>query len=217
MNCVVRLGLILCLIRHSFNYSYKDFVNLKRTLFENYTNDVRPVLNQSEPIHVYIDLWISSIQSFDEKHGILRTSLGFEFMWNDEMLRWNASETGHDYFNFPKQHVWYPKMHPRNSATKNMFLRFTDDEDQLTMHFKNGQAYLLESGLTTTNCNADIFRFPFDQHSCTFELVIILSENYLVMDIGYLQFIFSVRYQQTMENCVYFKEEVKTYIFLEVY
>lgn len=85
MNCVVRLGLILFLIRHSFTYSYKDFVNLKRTLFENYTNDVRPVLNQSEPIHVYIDLWISSIQSFDEKHGILRTSLGFEFMWNDGM------------------------------------------------------------------------------------------------------------------------------------
>lgn len=71
-----------------------------------------------------------------------------------------------------------------------MFLRFTDDEDQLTMHFANGQAYLLESGLTTTNCNADIFRFPFDQHSRTFELVSILSENYLVMDIGYLQFVF---------------------------
>lgn len=51
-------------------------------------------------------------------------------------------------------------------------------------------AYLLESGLTTTNCNADIFRFPFDQHSCTFELVSILSENHLVMDIGYLQFVF---------------------------
>lgn len=84
-------------------------------------------------------------------------------MWNDEILRWNASETGHDYFNFPKQHVWYPKMHLRNSATENMFLRFTDDEDQLTMHFANGQAYLMESGLTTTNCNADIFRFPFDQ------------------------------------------------------
>lgn len=150
MNCVVRISLILCLIRHSFTYSYEDFVNLKRTLFENYTNDVRPVLNQSEPIHVFIDMWISSIQSFDEKHGILRTSLGFGIMWNDEILRWNASETGHDYLNFPKQDVWYPKMHLRNSATENMFLRFTDDEDQLTVHFANGQAYLLESGLTTT-------------------------------------------------------------------
>lgn len=190
MNCVVRISLILCLIRHSFTYSYEDIVNLRRTLFENYTNDVRPVLNQSEPIHVSIDMWISSIQSFDEKHGILRTSLGFGIMWNDEILRWNASETGHDYLNFPKQDVWYPKMHLRNSATENMFLRFTDDEDQLTVHFANGQAYLLESGLTTTNCDADIFRFPFDQHSCTLELVSILSENYLVMDIGYLQFVF---------------------------
>jgi hypothetical protein len=149
---------------------------------------MRPVRNQSEPIYVYVDLGVKNILSFDEKEGILKTTFSLGMLWNDEKLRWNLADFGLQYQNFPKGSVWTPKLYLLNSATKDMALNMADDVD--TIHFADGAVLYAELGLATTKCDADVFHYPFDEHSCILDIFGGQSVNFMIVQ--------AINYQYTL-------------------
>jgi hypothetical protein len=130
---------------------------------------------------VYVDLGVKNIISFDEKVGILKTTFALGIMWNDEKLRWNMGDIGLYYQYFPKDSVWTPKMYLLNSATNDMTLGMENENDLDTIHFADGTVLHAEYGLTTTKCDADVFRYPFDKHSCNLEIFSGQSVDYMIL------------------------------------
>lgn len=168
-------------IHQSASFSYKDMYDVKMELLKEYKKTIRPVLNQSKPIHLYADLRVRNILSFNEREGVLKINVALGLMWIDEILRWNTTEIPFPYLYFAVDSVWIPKLYLQNSATEDVAIKMGDPTERKTLHFANGNVLYLESGLATTRCDADIFYYPFDQHSCDLDVFSELIVEYMTL------------------------------------
>jgi hypothetical protein len=79
--------------------------------------------------------------------------------------------------------VWTPKLYLLNSATEDMSLRIEDESDLETFHFFTGTVLYSEYGLATTKCDANVFHYPFDEHSCDIDIYSGYSDDYMIVKV----------------------------------
>ena len=151
--------------------SYDEVNEFKDQLLKDYVKTTTPVINQSRPVYVYVNLVVKNIISFDEKQGILKAVPVFDMFWHDEKLQWNATDVGIKFLSFPVDTIWQPKLFLQNSVTEEWIINVGVKKGMDAFIYANGTVLMAVAGLTETKCDADIFYYPFDRHSCSWDLL----------------------------------------------
>ena len=82
-----------------------DLKQLISDVFNSYSNKIRPVLNQSDPLNLDVSFYLSSITEVNEVKEKLVTTGYLELSWTDEHLTWTPS----DYNN--TQEIFVPQVY----------------------------------------------------------------------------------------------------------
>ena len=156
--------------------SYHTTRKLSEQLLINYTNYIRPRINQSDLVDVSITPYIYAILEFDEAKGLFSWYGTFEIEWMDDFIKWNTS-TNDDLLtlNLPANRVWIPKIIIKNSANKRTFFSFDNDFDYMTTivnYTYNGSADLEIGGIIETTCEATMLYYPADRQVCSLQIYV---------------------------------------------
>jgi hypothetical protein len=95
-------GLIQCNIYSEAEMIYNNITKGR------YMN-IRPVLNQSYPVQVYVRLFLFYIQEFDEVKGKLGITALVYVQWRDETVSWNPSKSKIYSLTYMNDPVWKPE------------------------------------------------------------------------------------------------------------
>ncbi|KAI6239241.1 Acr-18 [Aphelenchoides fujianensis] len=133
-------------------------------LFTGYEKDIRPVLNDSQPLTVTIQFWLKQILKVDERDQTIKTYLWLELYWTDELLKWNPADYGGlDQIHIPTHKIWKPDILIYNNAEMNV------EQNELetnAMVNSRGDVILFRAMISSITCTLSLATFPFDQQVC---------------------------------------------------
>jgi hypothetical protein len=157
--------------------SYEIYRTLQADLLRNYSRDVRPVMLQTNAMHVRITIIPKAINKFNEIEGVLDMVFGLRLAWRDELIQWNPSTYGQTtMIRFPMSKVWTPTLYMINSATY-LQLNLGDEGTQSVSYFPNGRAMLSTGIITSTSCSPNVTYYPFDSHHCSLQFTSLISSS----------------------------------------
>uniref|UniRef100_A0A2S2NSS6 Neuronal acetylcholine receptor subunit beta-2 n=1 Tax=Schizaphis graminum TaxID=13262 RepID=A0A2S2NSS6_SCHGA len=145
-------------------------VRLSNDLFCAYDRNIRPVINQSSQITVDTKFYIFNVH-MNEKWNILQISIQLLMEWKDEFLVWDPSK----YDNIEKMyeessHIWIPDIISYDIGFNG------DDNREFSYFLPTSMVKISNKGWVKYNhritlnaqCTANIAKWPFDSHNCTF-------------------------------------------------
>uniref|UniRef100_A0A493SVX9 Cholinergic receptor nicotinic alpha 7 subunit n=1 Tax=Anas platyrhynchos platyrhynchos TaxID=8840 RepID=A0A493SVX9_ANAPP len=136
---------------------------LYRELLRNYNRLERPVMNDSQPLVVELQLSLLQIIDVDEKNQVLITNAWLQMYWVDIYLSWDQYEyPGVQNLRFPADQIWVPDILLYNSA---------DERFDATFHTNvlvnySGSCQYIPPGILKSTCYIDVRWFPFDVQKC---------------------------------------------------
>lgn len=144
--------------------TYNDSDKLFQNLFAEYNKEIRPGINHSVPLIVYVQYYLVEIKGFDELEGNLITIGNLEVTWNDHRIRWDPAQYGGiNEFLIRQELVWLPEMHISNSRSVLTGLRI----ERYNIPYKSdGTGNLAMYHTAETNCESNPTNFPFEQQTC---------------------------------------------------
>ena len=83
-------SIFFMLVGLSFS-SYHTTRNISEQLLSNYTNYIRPRINQSDLVDISVQPYIYAILKFDEAQGVFSWHGTFMIAWMDDFNKWNAN------------------------------------------------------------------------------------------------------------------------------
>uniref|UniRef100_A0A914Y8X8 Neurotransmitter-gated ion-channel ligand-binding domain-containing protein n=1 Tax=Panagrolaimus superbus TaxID=310955 RepID=A0A914Y8X8_9BILA len=94
---------------------------LYSTLFKDYSHELRPVANESEPLKVSMQFWLKQILKLNERDQTVLVYCWLELYWKDDFLSWNPSDFGGiDRIHVPASKLWKPDILVYNNANMNV-------------------------------------------------------------------------------------------------
>jgi nicotinic acetylcholine receptor, invertebrate len=86
-----------------------DAKRLYDDLLSNYNRLIRPVVNNSETLTVYLGLKVSQLIEVNLKNQVMTTNLWVKQKWFDYKLRWDPEEYGNvEQLYVPSEQIWLP-------------------------------------------------------------------------------------------------------------
>ncbi|CAF1303890.1 unnamed protein product [Rotaria sordida] len=126
----------------------------------------RPVQNDSDTLHVTINLALQHIIDFDEKNEAIVISGWLSIMWNDYSLRWKPEEFGNiQTLRIPSTQIWTPDILLYNSADE----KFDTTVKVNAVVQYNGDILYVPPILYKAICSFNIAAFPFVRVNLTAE------------------------------------------------
>ncbi|KAL4222797.1 Neuronal acetylcholine receptor subunit alpha-7 [Mactra antiquata] len=144
----------------------EDARALNSALLANYSRNVKPKLNQTEPLQVFLEFQLLGIIEFDEVLEKLSVIAVTFLYWRDELMTWNPEDYGGlDVFYIESQKVWTPNLVLVNTVKDIKKIGF-DDDWLIVKYLHNGSARYLPGGILSAKCDVDMTFFPWDKHVC---------------------------------------------------
>lgn len=144
---------------------FSDTSSLYQDLFANYSSDLRPQADLSQPIKIGIKLYLFSINNFDEISGILSAVVGISMQWKDFRLGWTPSNYGGvNTLTVPKDKIWTPNIYLIDPANE---MKAIGDGKVIGRILFDGSVIWSPGGLVQSLCNVNMYSFPFDTQVCT--------------------------------------------------
>ncbi|CAL1540918.1 unnamed protein product, partial [Lymnaea stagnalis] len=153
----------------------REMTQLHGVLFENYSKNVRPCLNYSQPTRVNVTLYVATIVGLDIKNQILKLSGYLSFEWQDELLLWNPAHYGDiDSILVPQDMIWRPDVAVYNSVEERVYVG--EDGSLASVSYDGLVRWepVINLGVT---CKVDISKYPFDENICTINVTAWMSDN----------------------------------------
>ncbi|XP_050409192.1 neuronal acetylcholine receptor subunit alpha-3 [Patella vulgata] len=145
--------------------TYDDNRRLEKDLLSNYSQTIRPILNQSAIMEIDIAFNINGIMEIDDVGQIMVTNAHFSLQWKDELLTWEPADYGGLEFMHPSPQVrWKPRIMIINSIYKRDVF---SDESHTYLVQSDGNVTWAPSAVFSVFCNLDMTKFPFDVQKCT--------------------------------------------------
>ncbi|KAK6169182.1 hypothetical protein SNE40_020281 [Patella caerulea] len=169
MNCVSRLfGLTILyslFITHGIlATSTDDLSRLHDHLTKRNPRKLRPVVNTSEPLFVYIDFYLLKIIELDEVKQNLHISVIFNISWKDELLTWTEEEFGGIKSYVPTNDIlWLPALSCFKYAVK---MNIFEDNWYGARVYSDGQVVWRVQKSLNFICGLNMQYFPNDDQSC---------------------------------------------------
>nr|XP_012611819.1 5-hydroxytryptamine receptor 3B [Microcebus murinus] len=156
--------------------------HLTKQLLQKYHKEVRPVHDWTETTTVYLDLFVHAVLDVDAKNQILKTSIWYREVWNDEFLSWNSSMFDEiREISLPLNAIWAPDI---------VINEFVDTERSPDLPY----VYVNSSGTIKNSkpiqvvsaCGLETYAFPFDIQNCslTFNSILHTVED---VDLAFLR------------------------------
>ncbi|ESP04727.1 hypothetical protein LOTGIDRAFT_135769 [Lottia gigantea] len=144
--------------------SWETTKSLKEHLLGNYSKDIRPIRNQSDPVIVKCNIQLTDIVDLDEVHQILSVIMIFTLRWKDEFLGWNSDKfEGLSYIQMDQEKIWTPRINLHSNLDDADL--FGDVRYRLTAR-QNGQMTWTLSKKISVTCLMDVVLFPLDTQRC---------------------------------------------------
>lgn len=74
--------------------STEEYIRLQESLLEDYSNEVRPVMDQDDKVFILTSYYLTSINEVDVVGQRLITTGFLLLHWKDEFLQWDKESTG---------------------------------------------------------------------------------------------------------------------------
>uniref|UniRef100_A0A2K5S486 5-hydroxytryptamine receptor 3B n=1 Tax=Cebus imitator TaxID=2715852 RepID=A0A2K5S486_CEBIM len=176
---LVAVGILATDTHHPRNSA---LYHLSKQLLQKYHKEVRPVYNWTKATTVYLDLLVHAILDVDAENQILKTSVWYREVWNDEFLSWNSSMFDEvREISLPLSAIWAPDI---------VINEFVDIERSPDLPY----VYVNSSGTIENSkpirvvsaCSLETYAFPFDVQNCslTFNSILHTVED---VDLAFLR------------------------------
>lgn len=149
-----------------------DVRNLLTQLFTTnlYNKLVKPKINQSEPVVVYVDYYLFGINDLNEVEQKLTTTGFLEIIWKDEFLTWEPMSYGNlESLYIPQDDIWKPDISLENGI--NNLEELGSSFIQVIIE-SSGFVYWYPFQIFESKCYLDSTYFPFDHQTCDLEFVV---------------------------------------------
>ena len=143
---------------------------LLKDLTTNYNPDLRPGINNYNPLIVNISLNLVALTKINEVKGYISTVQFFDITWMDKRMSWKP-ELYEDinHFTVRANTVWRPELIIANPADK----MYAIDEFPSTVRFYSSGLALWRPGLVSkTLSNFETPSYPFDEHVCVISVIV---------------------------------------------
>ncbi|XP_057605472.1 5-hydroxytryptamine receptor 3B [Hippopotamus amphibius kiboko] len=156
--------------------------HLTKQLLQKYRKEVRPVHNWTQATTVYLDMFVHAVLDVDTQNQILKTSVWYREVWDDEFLSWNSSMFDEiREISLPLSAIWAPDI---------IINEFVDTERSPDLPY----VYVNSSGTikhskpiqVVSACSLETYAFPFDIQNCslTFNSILHTVED---VDLAFLR------------------------------
>ncbi|XP_033637775.1 neuronal acetylcholine receptor subunit alpha-10-like [Asterias rubens] len=162
----VMLTLLLLIALKEIIASDESYALLE-DLFEKkkYNKYVRPVLNESTPVNIRMELYLSQINDVDEKYQTITTMIWLTQRWTDEYLKWDPAQYHNlSEIRLPSHLIWLP-----DTVLYNTRETSNDQLMQLktTTIIKNDGSVDWSAPITLiSQCSVNVNFYPFDGQTC---------------------------------------------------
>ncbi|XP_005093755.1 neuronal acetylcholine receptor subunit alpha-7 [Aplysia californica] len=149
--------------------NYNDTARLYADILKPFDNRIRPVINQSEPITVYFQMFLLNILNIDELTQQVDLNAWINFSWVDELRTWDPSNyNGISSIHPMPLDTWRPRILVSNSVAKRDL--FEDDYTPLYIS-SDGRSKWFPGTIFSISCDLDIRYYPFDSQTCTMSMM----------------------------------------------
>jgi hypothetical protein len=157
---------LLFLFLVSLQFSQVNSLNsendLRKSLFQNYILNNRPVLNYSDTVNVSFGVELISLEEFDQVGEKVKFNFHMKYTWYDQYLSWNRRNFDFDYINVKPERVWRPDLELYNSANKPEKV----NGEGILKVFHTGEMYWIIPVIYDFTCPLNLDDFPFDTQVC---------------------------------------------------
>ncbi|XP_033752640.1 acetylcholine receptor subunit beta-type unc-29-like [Pecten maximus] len=145
--------------------THEDLTRLHQMLMTNYSKDLRPTFNLSQPTTVYVGFQLISLKEFEEKKSKFAVVGMLMMAWHDFQMQWNPDDYGGiDHTFLPQSSVWKPNFVMLNPYDKIELPGF----DSLNINVNHyGSMVWAPPDVYAVTCSADVTYYPFDQQTCS--------------------------------------------------
>ena len=143
--------------------------HLHTKLFRNYNPDIKPVINVSEPIKIYLRLNMMSVDNINEKKQSFSARAYMDLRWRDQFLTWDPkSYSSVSSINVPTDKIWLPDL-----ALEDVYNRPTDlgQDDGRALVDYTGSVIIWPYKLYTVACKIVVRYYPFDLQECALDFL----------------------------------------------
>lgn len=136
---------------------------LRQDLFQNYSSDVRPVLNNSEPVKIEMGIAIKNLEEFNQKIESIKLNIWLRMNWKNEYMSWNTNNyEGMDFLAIKPEQVWVPDIELYNAGGLPEIYTLVGGMNL----YNNGEFMWSRPGIFKFSCPLKLEEFPFDTQSC---------------------------------------------------
>lgn len=137
--------------------------DLYMKLMSDYNPLIRPVVNNTDVLTVYIGLALSQLVDIDERNQIMITSIWLKQTWKDYRLAWDPDK--HEQIKtmkIPIDMLWIPDIVLYNNAEGAYTIEVVN---RANVRY-DGTVFWNPPGSFRSSCLIDISFFPFDEQEC---------------------------------------------------
>ncbi|XP_015610090.1 acetylcholine receptor subunit beta-like 2 isoform X2 [Cephus cinctus] len=140
-----------------------DTKRLYDDLLSNYNRLIRPVINNTETLTVWLGLKLSQLIEMNLKNQVMTTNVWVEQKWFDYKLRWDPNEYGGiEMLYVPSENIWLPDIVLYNNADGNYEVTLMT---KATLKY-TGEVAWKPPAIYKSSCEINVEYFPFDEQSC---------------------------------------------------
>ncbi|XP_015440086.1 PREDICTED: acetylcholine receptor subunit beta-like 2 [Dufourea novaeangliae] len=140
-----------------------DTKRLYDDLLSNYNRLIRPVINNTETLTVWLGLKLSQLIEMNLKNQVMTTNVWVEQKWFDYKLRWDPEEYGGvEMLYVPSENIWLPDIVLYNNADGNYEVTLMT---KATLKY-TGEVSWKPPAIYKSSCEINVEYFPFDEQSC---------------------------------------------------
>nr|AAL90236.1 GH09870p [Drosophila melanogaster] len=140
-----------------------DTKRLYDDLLSNYNRLIRPVVNNTETLTVWLGLKLSQLIEVNLKNQVMTTNLWVKQRWFDYKLRWDPEEYGGvEQLYVPSEHIWVPDIVLYNNWDGNYEVTLMT---KATLKY-TGEVFWEPPAIYKSSCEMNVEYFPYDEQIC---------------------------------------------------
>ena len=142
----------------------QDTNAIRELILTNYSRETLPVSDQSSTLYLNVTIYLRSIIELNEPKGELTTTMGINYLWNDDSLTWDGLKYGNQYMiRVEKERIWTPNVVLSNPGSG--YENEAPTEQKMTVTAQ-GAVIMTGGNMINTVCAVDVTYFPFDVQVC---------------------------------------------------
>ena len=128
---------------------------------------LRPTKNFNESLPIDLSFSLLKFYGIDDLKQQISVLGQLEAVWQNPCVSWDRSKYPNRYIQLPNNVVYHPVIQHMNNINDVFAIGRLDGNVEMT---STGEVTWLPTGMLTSSCSLDLFKFPFDTQTCTIQV-----------------------------------------------